>query len=77
MKRPSRKLRELTITSRERVTSPDDDVSKILLFEVCCKKGEKILALIFAVLKFGQLSNNEQEVDDWEVRQTLCGDVYL
>lgn len=38
---------------------------------------KKILALIFAVLKFGQLSNNEQEADDGEVRQTLCGDVYL
>lgn len=40
-------------------------------------KYEKNLALIFAVLKFGQLSNNEQEVDDGEVRQTFGGDVYL
>lgn len=35
------------------------------------------LALVFAVLKFRQLSNNEQEVDDGEVRQALCGDVDL
>lgn len=33
--------------------------------------------LIFAVLKFRQLSDDEQEVDDGKVRQALCGDVDL
>lgn len=35
------------------------------------------LALVFAVLKFRQLSNNKQEVDDREVRKAFCGDVDL
>lgn len=39
--------------------------------------GVQKLTLIFGVLKFRQLSNNEQEVDDGEVRQALCGDVDL
>lgn len=37
----------------------------------------KKLTLVFGILKFRQLSNNEQEVDDGEVRQALCGDVDL
>lgn len=57
-------------TLREGATSEDEGVSKL-------QSMRTKLALIFAVLKFGQLSNNEQEVDDGEVRQTLCGDVYL
>lgn len=38
---------------------------------------KKKLALVFAVLKFRQLSNNKQEVDDGKVREALCGDVDL
>lgn len=39
--------------------------------------GVSKLTLVFSVLKFRQLSNNEQEVNDGEVRQALCGDVDL
>lgn len=38
--------------------------------------GEKI-TLVFVVLKFRQLSNNKEEVDDGEVREALCSDVDL
>lgn len=38
--------------------------------------GKKI-TLVFVVLKFRQLSNNKEEVDDGEVREALCSDVDL
>lgn len=35
------------------------------------------ITLVFAVLKFRQLCNDKQEVDDGEVGQALCSDIDL
>ena len=35
------------------------------------------LTLVFAILQFGQLSNYEEEVHDWKIRQALGGNVDL
>lgn len=35
------------------------------------------MTLVFSVLEFGQLGDEEEEVDSREVRQTLGGDVDL